>query len=181
MTARSTTTDIDSNDALPLPDGRWVLDPGRSTATFAAKGTWGLIPVKGAFERLRGELEIVDGAARGTLALDAASLETGSAQRDKHLRSADFFDVERHPEVVFLLRALRGRPGGGASAEGILEVRDVTHPLTLDLTVAQLGRGDVRLTTATRVERADVGLTWNKLGMMRGDVALSVSAVLVRG
>ncbi len=157
-----------------------MVDAARSSAKFAAKGTWGLVPVEGTFGQLSGDLEIADGIPRGGLVLQAASLDTGNEKRDKHLRSADFFDVEHHAEVVFRLNKLNPRAGGGISAEGTLKVRHVTHPLTIDLTAEKLDAGNLRLAADTRVERADVGLTWNKMGMMRGDVGLSVDVLLVR-
>jgi polyisoprenoid-binding protein YceI len=176
------TNAVATNTALDaaLPDGRWTLDPSRSTASFTAKGTWGLIPVNGSFKRMRGQLEIAGGVPSGGFVVEADSLDTGNAKRDTHLRSADFFDVDRHAEVVFRPKVLRSGPDGGASAEGILTVRTVAHRVTFDLTVTELDGGDLRVTGSTRVERANVGLTWNKMGMMRGDVGLSVDAYLVQ-
>lgn len=164
-----------------LPNGRWVVDPERSTAEFTAKGSWGLASVKGAFKDISGELDIANGEPSGQLVLGAESLDTGNKKRDKHLRSPDFFNVERHPDVVFSVRSLGSRPGGQTTLDGVLKVRETSHPLSIDVTVTQVGGGDLRLSGTTRVERADVGLTWNKMGMMRGDVGLSADVYLVRG
>jgi polyisoprenoid-binding protein YceI len=79
--------------------GRWTLDPARSAIRFTHKTIWGLVTVKGTFADLSGEGEVLpDRSAHGSLRIGAASLDTRNAKRDKHLRSADFFDVERHPE-----------------------------------------------------------------------------------
>ena len=86
----------------PLADTRWRLDPSASTAEFRVPHFWGLVTVKGHFERLDGYLELDDREQRQmTLTIDAASLHTGIKQRDKHLRASDFFDTDSHPEVRF--------------------------------------------------------------------------------
>ena len=80
---------------------RWRLDAAASSAEFQVPHFWGLLTVKGRFERLNGWLEIESEQRRIMLTIDAASLHTRSAKRDKHLRSADFFDTQNHPEVRF--------------------------------------------------------------------------------
>ena len=85
-----------------LAPGRYLLDPASSTVTLRHKTFWGLKTVPGGFGGLRASGEIAaDGTAHGTLAIDAASLDTKHAKRDEHLRSAHFFDVEQHPEITF--------------------------------------------------------------------------------
>src|SRR5579859_7248688 len=86
--------------------GRWVLDPAGSHADFYVRHFWGMITVHGWFERLSGEGTAgPDGVVSGVLRIDATSLNTRNKGRDKHLRSADFFDVERHPEVTVTVSA----------------------------------------------------------------------------
>ena len=83
---------------------RWRLDPSASTAGFRVPHFWGLVTVKGHFERLDGYLELDDpGQRQLTLTIEAASIHTGIRQRDKHLRARDFFDTDSHPEAVLSL------------------------------------------------------------------------------
>lgn len=83
------------------PTGRWVLDPAGSRADFYVRHFWGLITVHGWFDRLSGAGTVAaDGTMTGTVIIDATSVSSKNKQRDQHLRSADFFDVERHPRVV---------------------------------------------------------------------------------
>jgi polyisoprenoid-binding protein YceI len=93
MTITRSTPDIQQ-----LAGTRWRLDPSRSTAEFRVPNVWGLTTVRGRFQRLDGWLEIDDNRRwRMELTLDAASLDTGNRRRDRHLRSADFFDAQDHP------------------------------------------------------------------------------------
>lgn len=81
--------------------GRWVLDPAASTAEFRVKHFWGAITVRGWFDRMSGEGTVdAAGVISGQLTFDTSSLNTKNSRRDKHLRSADFFDVEQHPTAV---------------------------------------------------------------------------------
>ncbi len=81
--------------------GRWVLDPARSRVQFHVKHFWGAITVHGSFAQITGEGTVgADGMVTGRLSMDAASLDTKNSRRDRHLRSADFFDADRHPYAV---------------------------------------------------------------------------------
>ena len=83
-----------------ITTGAWRLDPARSSVEFGVPNFYGLMTVKGRFERFEGTLSLgTEPAAQ--LTIDAASLDTGNARRDKHLRSPDFFDAENHPHVRF--------------------------------------------------------------------------------
>src|SRR4029077_796597 len=84
--------------------GRWVLDPAGSRADFYVRHFWGAITVHGWFDRMTGSGTVApDGALTGSIAIAADSLDSGNGQRDRHLRSADFFDVTDHPEVIVTL------------------------------------------------------------------------------
>jgi polyisoprenoid-binding protein YceI len=100
--------------ATALAAGEWALDPDNSRAEFAVKHFWGLVTVRGHFNEIAGELSIDPaGAVAGELRIDAASLDTGNKQRDKHLRSADFFGAEEHLQGRFqALRRAAGRRFG---------------------------------------------------------------------
>ena len=99
--------------------GVWNLAPDRSAITFKIKNMWGLLNVKGRFTDFTGDGQLTGkGAVFGRLDIRAASLSTGIGRRDKHLRSADFFDVERFAEISVVVTAVhptdrqRRRPSG---------------------------------------------------------------------
>ena len=82
-------------------EGRWVLDPASSRADFHVKHFWGAMTVRGRFERIAGEGTVEPrGTVSGHLRIEAMSLSTNNRRRDEHLRSADFFDVTHHPELL---------------------------------------------------------------------------------
>jgi polyisoprenoid-binding protein YceI len=155
--------------------GLWKLDDAHSSVTFKHKTIWGLVTVKGRFTSVSGEGEVLpDGAARGTLTIDAASLDTKHAKRDAHLRSGDFFDIERHPSIVFAARSITPGTDGAVRVEGTLTVRDTTRPLTFAARATKAGPDAVSLSAELPVDRADFGLNWNQLGMLRGLATVSV-------
>jgi polyisoprenoid-binding protein YceI len=81
---------------------RWVVDPATTSAESASR-TWGLVKVRGHFDRIHGWLEVDDnGSRRLELIIDATSVNTGNRKRDEHLLGSDFFDTERHPDVRFV-------------------------------------------------------------------------------
>ena len=86
--------------------GRWVLDPAGSRAEFHVKHFWGAVTVHGSFGQITGEGSVgPDGTVTGRVCIEASSLGTGNKKRDEHLRSADFFDAGRHPQVVLTVTA----------------------------------------------------------------------------
>src|SRR4051794_17550482 len=84
----------------PASVGVWKVDPARSTIGFKAKSMWGLAPVKGRFKEFSGDGQITDAqTVFGRIDIKVASLDTGIRKRDDHLRSADFFEVEKFPDI----------------------------------------------------------------------------------
>ena len=92
----STDTLTHPPDTQRVPLGGWRIDPTRSSVEFRTPTLWGLATVDGRFERYDGSLDLQQNPAI-ELMIDAASLSTKNSFRDRHLRSADFFDVENHP------------------------------------------------------------------------------------
>jgi polyisoprenoid-binding protein YceI len=155
---------------------KWVFEPGHTAAEFCARHMM-VTYVRGHFKNVRGHLVFdeanpISGSVE--VIIDARGLWTGEPDRDAHLRSADFLDVERHPEIRF-----RGRGGRALGAldwkvDGELTIRGVTRPVTLD--VHYLGRwstpwweGGVDKGPKIRagfvasviINRHDFGVSWN--------------------
>src|ERR1700727_1038144 len=116
--------------------GSWTLDPGRSEVVLHTRHTWGLRPLRGVFAQVSGHGTVAeDGAASGARTGGAASVDTKNPQRDKHLRSADFFDVANHPEFTFTAESVPPTDGGVRVA-GTLTVRGRTNPASVAAKVA---------------------------------------------
>jgi len=166
----TTTTNSDAATSavrLPTP-GVWKVDPGHADVAFVGRHL-GLTRVRGRFTGVEGT--VVIGADPTTshveVVIDMASVSSGSQQRDDHLRSGDFFDVEHHPTATFRSTAISGTGSHGAIA-GELTIKDVTRPVTLDVellgeaTDPWGGRRAVFSAHAV-IDREDWGLTWNML------------------
>ena len=155
--------------SVAVETGLWQLDPTGSTVAVQHKTMWGLVTVKGEFTSVSGEGEVrADGSAGGTVTMDAASLDTKNAKRDKHLRSADFFDADNHPAITFAIRSAVPGENDTVQVTGELTVRGTSRPQSLTARVTQSDSSAITLTTELPVDRADFGLAWNQLGMMRG-------------
>ena len=99
--------------------------------------------------------------------IQAASIDTNVAGRDKHLKSSDFFDVEKYPAITFKSTGVTDATENGAKLNGLLTIHGVEKPVTLDLQIHGVGKdpwGNTRagFTATTKVNRKDFGLTWNK-------------------
>ena len=120
--------------------GDWVLDP-RSSSIRLKSRVMGLIPVNGVFGEITGAGTVGPaGEISGTLAVAAASIDTGNTRRDTHLRSADFFDSGSHPHITFTADGIRPS-GQGAAVTGALTVRGRTRPLSFDAVASVPGNG----------------------------------------
>lgn len=154
---------------VAVETGLWQLDPTASTVGLRHKTLWGLVTVKGTFTGVGGTGEVrPDGSATGTVTLDAASLDTKSTKRDVHLRSADFFDTDRHPEITFAVRGADRLEGDTVRVTGQLTVRGVSRPLSLTARLTGVSAGALTLETEFSVDRGQFGMGWNQLGMIRG-------------
>ena len=161
--------------------GVWNLVPDRSAITFKIRNMWGLLRVKGRFTDFSGDGQLTgNGAVYGRLDIRAASLRTGIGRRDQHLRSADFFDVERYPEISVVVTALQPTSGNAAELRASFTVKGKNEPVPLPVTVAELDDGSVRISGETKVDRAQFGLGWNKLGVMSATATIAADAIFVR-
>ena len=161
--------------------GRWVLDPRASRVEFGVRHFWGAVTVRGWFERLEGEGTVgPDGKVAGQLVMDAASLTTKNKRRDRHLRSGDFFDAERHPRVVLAVSRAELTPGGQLAAEGELEAAGVREPVSFTAEVVDASADAVTLQAGLTVDRSRFGMTWSPLRMTSMQATGSVTARFTR-
>jgi polyisoprenoid-binding protein YceI len=145
--------------------GVYNVDPKHSNVGFAVRHM-GIATVRGGFQEFQGQIE-----AGETLKLEGvvevASITTGDEQRDGHLRSPEFFDVERHPQIRFHSTASDFEQDGAIRLNGEIEIKGVTKPIELVGTVAEGGTdpwGNERIgfEVETVIDRRDFGLTWNQ-------------------
>ncbi len=168
----------------------WQFDPAHSSAEFAVRHMM-VSTVKGSFKTLSGSIRFDESypeRSRVEAEIDAASIDTGVADRDTHLRSADFFDVARFARITFRSTGIQA-DGDSGKLQGDLTIHGVTKAVTLD--VAYLGEvkdpwGSRRrgYTAETTLNRKDFGMTWNMVldagGVLVGDkvkVTLNLEAV----
>jgi polyisoprenoid-binding protein YceI len=148
------------------PAGTYVFDQAHTTIGFVARHM--LSKVRGRFTDYDGQIVIgetpEDSSAKVTI--QAASVTTDTQQRDDHLRSGDFFEVETYPTLSFESTAVRPTGGNTFELDGNLTIKDVTRPVTLRAEFSGWGPGMHDSTMAvfsakTTVDRTDWDLTWN--------------------
>jgi polyisoprenoid-binding protein YceI len=165
----------------PAIAGVWNLVPDRSSVRFKNKTMWGLMSVKGTFDDVSGDGQITaNGAVFGKLDIRAASLHTGIGKRDEHLRSADFFDVERYPEISVVVTAVQPTGTDTANLGANLTIKGTTLPLPLQAKVTALGDGTIAISASTTVDRAKWDVTGNQLGMVGMTTTLFADTVFAR-
>jgi polyisoprenoid-binding protein YceI len=146
--------------------GTWDIDPVHSEVSFVVRHMV-VSKVRGRFNAFEGT--IVTGAdplaSTVEATIDAASVDTNQEQRDAHVRSADFLDVESHPKITFRSRAVRPE-GDDFLVDGDLTIRGVTKPVTLALEVNgfspdAFGGTRVGFSARTEIDRQDFGVSYN--------------------
>ncbi|MEO8328480.1 MAG: YceI family protein [Candidatus Nanopelagicales bacterium] len=171
-----TVTTLDTT--LDQTTGTWVIDPSHSRVGFSAKHAM-VTTVRGQFNQFEGALTL-DGAnpaaSAAALTIQSASFSTGSDDRDNHVRSADFLDVENHPTLTFASTDVRHIGGHDFVIAGDLAIRGDTRPVELKvefegLSTDPFGNDRIGFSGSTVISRKDFGLTWN--------VALEAGGVLV--
>lgn len=167
----------DEKLATGLPAGTWRPVPGTGHVGFEVRTMWGLARVRGAFERYAGALVVEGDQVKAELTIEADSLDTANPKRNAHLRSADFFDVERHPVITFTSHAIKPGPAG-LVIEGELTIGDRRLQHELDVELTRTEDGALHLSTETMVDRTAAGLDWNRAGMITGDALLRVELEL---
>jgi polyisoprenoid-binding protein YceI len=175
-----------------MATARWEIDASHSGIHFSVRHLV-ISKVRGQFSRWSGALLVPDGdftRASVEAVIDASSIETGVADRDAHLKSADFFDTAQYPEIVF--KAARFEPQGDAEGRllGSLTIKGVTRDAVLAVERhGQLkdpwGNERAAFSAKTAIDRKDFGLTWNQAletgGVVVGDrVDLEIEIEAVR-
>lgn len=165
----------------PEAAGVWRVVPEQSTIGFMCKSMWGLVSVKGRFKEFSGDGQIDSGpTVVGRIDIKTASLETGIRKRDQHLRSADFFEVEKYPDTTLVVTSADAIDGDAADLRAQLTVKDTTKPLQLRAAVSVLDDGAVRVTTQATLSRKEFGVDGNMVGMVADKVTISGDVVFRR-
>ncbi|KOT93858.1 polyisoprenoid-binding protein [Streptomyces sp. NRRL F-5755] len=166
--AARTTAALEADPALARLTGDYTIDPAHSRIGFTVRHAM-VTNVRGAFGTHEGTLHL-DGAdpARSTASVDVtiASVDTGIADRDAHLRGSDFFDAEAFPLMTFRSTAAERVGDTAYRVTGDLTIKDVTRPLTIDLeyqgaATDVYGAERVGFEGSAEILRSDWGLTWN--------------------
>ena len=170
----------------------WTIDAEHSLVEFSVKHMM-IANVKGRFTDVSGSVTVVGDdptSAEIDVSIAARSIDTGVPQRDGHLRSADFFDVDEHPLITFRSQRVQRSTSGELLVLGSLTIRGVTREVVL--AVEELGRvpdppsGErAAFSATTRIKRRDFGLTWNQILETGGvtvsdEVRISLDVQLVR-
>jgi polyisoprenoid-binding protein YceI len=166
----------------------WTIDASHSEVGFAVKHLM-ISTVRGRFGAVQGTVSFAEGdfsQASADVTIDATSIDTREEKRDAHLRSGDFFDVEKFPTLRFVSRRVQAIAGSRFELVGDLTIKDTTREVTLQVEFegAQKdpwGNQKSGFTATTRISRTDFGLTWNAAletgGVLVGDevkIALDV-------
>jgi len=171
----------------------WTLDASHSHASFSVRHMM--------VSNVRGEFQKISGSVKGDLArpeslqieatLDVGSLNTRDAQRDTHLRSADFFDVEKYPSITFVSKSVK-KKGDDLAVTGDLTIHGTTREVVLAVEGPTAEHkdpwGNVRIgaSASTKIKRSDFGMTWNAVleagGILVGDeIKIQLEIELIKG
>ena len=158
-----------STTAVEIPGyvaGTWAIDPVHSEVSFVVRHMM-VSKVRGRFDTFEGTIVTAEDplASSVTASVDLSSINTGQEQRDAHIRSADFFEVEKHPTMTFTSTGVRAN-GDGFLLDGDLTIKRVTRPVTFNLEVNGFGPdayGGTRagFSATTEINRHDYGVSFN--------------------
>jgi polyisoprenoid-binding protein YceI len=163
-----TMSTVPTTTTTAIPAGIWAVDPAHSSVEFTVRHL-GIANIRGRFRRLDGRLEMPDGSesAKAYGSVEAASIDTGEPQRDDHLRSPDFFDVESYPEITFESTRIEAIDEDEFHVTGNLTMHGVTHPITLHAEVEGVeedpwGNTRVGIEAQGEITRSDWGMKFNQ-------------------
>ncbi len=178
---------------VPVTASPWSIDPAHSNAHFTVRHMM-ISNVRGEFSLVSGNVQLDPADVTRTqieVEIKAASINTREEKRDAHLRSADFFDVEKYPDITFRSKRIVAKGEGDFQVLGDLTIHGVTREVTFAVEgptpVVKDPWGNLRIgiTANAKINRKDFGLVWNALveggGVMVGeDVKIELDAELVR-
>jgi polyisoprenoid-binding protein YceI len=159
---------IRTHDDRDIPiAGVYAIDAAHTSVEFIGRHLM-ITKVRGRFPEVSGTITIANEPEQSHVEVEigVASIDTGNTDRDNHLRSADFFDVDNHPTITFRSTNVDATRSGAWLVTGDLTVRGVTHPLTLQVdfdgaSPSPFGDERIAFSAAAEVNREDWGLTWN--------------------
>lgn len=170
---------------------QWTIDPSHSEIGFSVRHLM-ISTVRGHFENFSGTAEFDPNdieAGSIEVEIDASSINTRDEQRDGHLRSSDFLDVETHPTLMFASRSVEHSGGNNYSISGDLTIKGETRPVTLkteftDVVPDPFGGTRIGVSARAEVDRTEFGLTWNQAletgGVLVGEkINITIDAQLV--
>lgn len=176
--------------------GTWEIDPVHSEVAFTVRHMM-VSKVRGRFDKFEGSIVTGESPADSsvTVSVDAGSINTNNEQRDGHIKSADFFEVENHPTWTFTSTAVRDIEGDGFLLDGDLTIKGVTKPVTFQVELNGIGPdayGGTRagFSAQTEINRRDFGVSFSgqipgaPQGVIVSDkvtVSLEIEAVLQQG
>lgn len=172
----------------------WKIDPAHTGAEFRVRHMM-ISNVKGKFNGVNGLLRLDESDATRSqveATIDVGSVDTGDAQRDGHLKGADFFDAEKYPQMTFGSTQVESRGAGELAVTGDLTLHGVTRPVTFAVEGPSQPAKDpwgnlrVGLSATAKINRKDFGLTWNAAleagGMLVGEeVTITLDVQFVKG
>jgi polyisoprenoid-binding protein YceI len=157
-----------TTSTLTQPSTTWTADLAHSSVEFAVKHLV-ISTVKGRFAKYAASITTLDGVLTGiTAEIDPASIDTGIDQRDVHLRSPDFFDIEKFPTMSFVSGEIIAKGDGEYTVHGTLSMRGETKPVTFQVEVEggeikdPWGNRRVGATATGKLSRKEWGLIWNQ-------------------
>jgi polyisoprenoid-binding protein YceI len=180
---------------LRVPPGTWTIDPIHSSVGFKIKHMM-IATVRGQFTEFEGTIIAAEddpANSRVSGSVKVASIDTGNADRDAHLRSPDFFDAERYPEITFESTRIRHVEGGTFAVAGNLTIKGITREVEMEARVEGAdtdpwGMDRVGISVRGSINRTDFGLKWQERlaagGLLVGEevgISVDISAVRVRG
>lgn len=166
-------------NGVQLAVGTYVIDPTHTRIGFVARHLM-VTKVRGNFDDFDGSITIgadnVLNRSTATASIRTASITTGTADRDAHLRSGDFLEVEKYPQITFANARVVSQQGSTFQVVGDLTIKDVTKQVDLEVELDGVvtdpfGNEKLAVTATTEIDREEFGITWN--------VALETGGVLV--
>jgi polyisoprenoid-binding protein YceI len=151
-----------------MANAKWIIDPTHSEVTFKVKHLM-ISTVTGSFRKFSGQVSTegtdFNTASGVSFTADIDSIDTNNEQRDGHLKSADFFSAEEHPQVKFVGKKYEDK-GDEAKLQGDLTIRGVTKPVTLNVEFGGIvtdpyGQTKAGFTITGKISRKEFGLTWS--------------------